>query len=177
MKFFSSLALSTIFIAGAFAQSVDIGAPADGTTVSAGSNITVEIDKPPTLTGSTEVAIIIGFLSCSGFASGCPPPSEILGTILYNGPYDPEFHSTGGGVNDRPYQNFTVTIPSSVSPGPAQLGVAHVALVGAGQYPFLETLNITLNVVSVKRGEGIPPFDISWAPESGDTTISFPSDT
>ncbi|KAF7377901.1 hypothetical protein MSAN_00213800 [Mycena sanguinolenta] len=147
MKFLSSLALSTVFAATALAQSVGIGAPPDGTTVSAGSNITVEIDRPPTLTPSTEVAIIIGFLSCGGFASSCPPPSEILGTILYNGPYDPEFSSSGGGVNHRPYQNFTVTIPSSASPGKAQLGVAHVALVGAGQYPFLETHNITLNVV------------------------------
>ncbi|KAF7377903.1 hypothetical protein MSAN_00214000 [Mycena sanguinolenta] len=147
MKFFSSLALSAIFMAGALAQSVDIGAPADGTTVSAGSNITVEIDRPDTLTGSTEIAIIIGFLPCGASASGCLPPSEGLGTILYNGPFDPEFSSSGGGVNHRPHQNFTVTIPSSASPGVAQLGVAHVALVGAGEFPLLETLNITLNVV------------------------------
>ncbi|KAJ6461072.1 hypothetical protein C8R45DRAFT_538174 [Mycena sanguinolenta] len=147
MKFFSSLALSALFAAAALAQSVNIGAPDDGTTVSAGSNITVEIDRPDTLTPSTEVAIIIGFLSCGSFASGCLPPSEGLGTILYDGPYNPQFASSGGGVNHRPHQNFTVTIPSSAPPGIAQLGVAHVALVGADQWPLLETLNITLNVV------------------------------
>ncbi|KAJ7220575.1 hypothetical protein GGX14DRAFT_331268, partial [Mycena pura] len=60
-------------------------------------------------------------------ASVCSPPSEALGTILYDGPYDPEF---GGGANLHPHQNFTVTIPSSASesPGKAKLGVAHVAL-------------------------------------------------
>ncbi|KAJ7244432.1 hypothetical protein B0H12DRAFT_1054872 [Mycena haematopus] len=146
MKFFSSLALSTLlFATAALAQSVDIGAPADGSTVLHGSNITVEIDRPDTLTGSTEVAIVIGFWHCGSAASVCPPPSDVLGTILYNGPYDPEFR-TGGG-SKPPYQNFTVTIPSTALPGKAQLGVAHLSLVGAGQYPFLETRNITLNVV------------------------------
>ncbi|KAJ6461078.1 hypothetical protein C8R45DRAFT_879278 [Mycena sanguinolenta] len=147
MKFLSSLALSALCAATALAQSVQIGAPAAGTTVSAGSNITVEIDRPDSLTASAEVAIVIGFLPCGGFASGCPPPSETLGTVLYNGPYDPEFSAPVGGVNKPPHQNFTVTIPSSASPGPAQLGVVHVALVGLSETPLFETLNITLNVV------------------------------
>ncbi|KAF7377905.1 hypothetical protein MSAN_00214200 [Mycena sanguinolenta] len=144
MKFLGSLALSAVFAATALAQAVDIGAPAAGTTVSAGSNITVEIDRPDSLTASTEVAVVIGFLSCG--ASGCPPPSETLGTILYNGPYDPEFSNDGSGVNKPPHQNFTVTIPSSASSGPAQLGVIHLALVGLSETPLFETLNVTLNV-------------------------------
>jgi hypothetical protein len=46
MKFFPSLALSSLFASAAFAQNVAIGAPADGTTVTAGSNMTVEVDRP-----------------------------------------------------------------------------------------------------------------------------------
>ncbi|KAF8218118.1 hypothetical protein K438DRAFT_1952957 [Mycena galopus ATCC 62051] len=145
MKFFSSLALSALFATAALAQGTDIGAPADGATVKAGSNITVEIDRPDTLTGSTEVAVIIGFESCVEL-NFCPPPSSLMGTILYNGPFDPEFH-TDVTPGKPPYQNFTVTIPSSAPAGAAQLNLAHFSLVGASLYPFLETHNITLNVV------------------------------
>ncbi|KAJ6555077.1 hypothetical protein DFH09DRAFT_1165476 [Mycena vulgaris] len=145
MKFFSSLALGTILATTAFAQRIEIGAPADGSSVKAGSNMTVEVDRPDTLTGSTEVAIVIGFLSCVGFPEGCPPPSDIIGNILYNGPYDPEFH-TNVSRSKPPHQNFTVTIPASARTGPAQLSVTHFSLVGAGPFPFLESLNITVNV-------------------------------
>ncbi|KAJ6461092.1 hypothetical protein C8R45DRAFT_842449 [Mycena sanguinolenta] len=145
MKVLSVLSLSAM-LTTAFAQGVVIGAPADGSTVRRGSKITVEINRPDTLTGSTEIAIVIGFLFCGKSpTSKCPPPSEILGTILYNGSYQPEFHS---GDAKPPYQNFTVSIPTSASPGKAQLGVAHFSLVGASQFPFLEIFNITLNVVS-----------------------------
>ncbi|KAJ6493999.1 hypothetical protein C8R47DRAFT_1118009 [Mycena vitilis] len=143
MKFLSSLALSALLAASAYGQRAFIGAPADGTSVTAGSNITVELDRPDTLTGSTEVAVIIGFFSCTSTGSVCPGPSEALGTILYNGPYDPEFQPGP----KPPYQNFTVTIPPSAPKGKAQLGVAHFSLVGASEVPILETLNVTLNVV------------------------------
>jgi hypothetical protein len=80
-----------------------------------------------TLTGSTEVAVVIGFWHCGGATSICPAPSDVLGSILYNGPYDPEFHT---GVAKPPHQNFTVTIPSTAQAGKAQLSVAHFSLVG-----------------------------------------------
>ncbi|KAJ7479696.1 hypothetical protein FB451DRAFT_1086261 [Mycena latifolia] len=145
MKFLSSLALGATLVSTAFAQGIAIGAPADGSTVTAGSNITVEVDRPDTLTPSTEVALVIGFLSCVPFPAGCPPASEDLGNILYNGPYDPEFHPSVS-VSKPPHQNFTVTIPASAATGPAQLSVTHFSLVGAGPFPFLQTVNITLNV-------------------------------
>ncbi|KAJ7244431.1 hypothetical protein B0H12DRAFT_1309555 [Mycena haematopus] len=143
MKLLSLLPLSAMLTI-AFAQRADIGAPADGSTVRRGSKIIVEIDRPDTLTGSTEVAIIVGLWHCGGSESVCPPPSEVLGTILYNGPYAPEFHNSD---SKPPYQNFTVKIPLDAPIGKAQLGVAHLSLVGAGPFPFLETFNITLNVV------------------------------
>lgn len=157
MKFPTPLIGPILLAAAAFAQSVDIGAPASGTTVKAGSNITVEVDRPVsrtnqilnktsyivhrphtvpqnTLTGSTEVAVVIGFLSCVGFSTGiCPPPSEIIGSILYNGPYDPQFH-TNVTPTKPPYQNFTVTIPKTAEAGPAQLSVTHFSLVGVSTY-------------------------------------------
>ncbi|KAJ7434501.1 hypothetical protein B0H11DRAFT_2040660 [Mycena galericulata] len=147
MKLFSSLIMSIMLATAAFAQSCDIGAPADGATVTPGTNITVEVDRPDTLTGSTEVAVVIGFLSCGGFyAQNCPPPSEILGEILYLGPYDPEFQYGPGLPNKPPYQNFTVAIPASAPTGPAQISVIHFSLVGASLGPYLQCLNVTVNV-------------------------------
>ncbi|KAJ7434517.1 hypothetical protein B0H11DRAFT_1757567 [Mycena galericulata] len=147
MKFFSSLVMSAMLATAAFAQNVDIGAPADGATVTPGTNITVEVDRPDTLTGSIEVAVVIGFLSCVPFnAQTCPPPSEIIGQILYNGPYDPEFRTGPGLPNKPPYQNFTVAIPASAPTGPAQISVTHFGLVGAGFEPFVQSLNVTVNV-------------------------------
>lgn len=49
-----------------------------------------------------------------------------MGQILYNGPFDPQFHET----YLPPYENFTVQIPSSIASGTALLGVVHVTLVG-----------------------------------------------
>ncbi|KAJ7202018.1 hypothetical protein GGX14DRAFT_463557 [Mycena pura] len=145
-KFLAPFVLITVLAASAFAQTVGIGAPADGATVHPGKTLTVEVDRPDTLTGSTEIAIVIGFQSCTGFPAGCPPPADLMGTILFNGPYDPEFH-TDVTPSKPPYQNFTVTIPASAPKGPAQLNLAHFALVGASEFPFLETRNITLKVV------------------------------
>ncbi|KAJ7729797.1 hypothetical protein B0H16DRAFT_225176 [Mycena metata] len=142
MKLLCSLVFSTLLAATAFAQNIAIGSPADGSTVQAGSNISVEVDRPDTLTGSIEVAVVIAFLSCNG-RPACPVASEVLGSILYNGPFNPQFVT---GVSRPPHQNFTVTVPSTVSSGPAQLAVSHFSLVGAGPFTFLETLNITLNV-------------------------------
>ncbi|KAJ7080584.1 hypothetical protein B0H15DRAFT_953455 [Mycena belliarum] len=145
MKFLSYLGMPALLATTAFAQRIAIGAPLDGASVTAGSSITVEVDRPDTLTGSREVAIVIGFLSCSSFPASCPPPSEIIGSILYNGPYDPEFH-TNVSFSKPPHQNFTVTVPPAARKGVAQLSVTHFSLVGAGPFPFLETVNITVNV-------------------------------
>ncbi|KAF8218119.1 hypothetical protein K438DRAFT_1796335 [Mycena galopus ATCC 62051] len=143
MRLLTFLSLSAL-LTTAFAQSAYIGAPANGSTVHRGSNITVEIDRPDTLTGSTEIAIVIGLLFCGGTHSTCLPPSSTLGTILYSGGYDPEFYT---GVAKPPHQNFTVEIPSTAQVGKSQLGLAHFSLVGASEWPVLETRNITLNVV------------------------------
>ncbi|KAJ7143708.1 hypothetical protein C8R44DRAFT_601271 [Mycena epipterygia] len=125
----------------AFAQGIAIGAPVQGSTVHRGSKVIVEVDRPDTLTGSAELALVIGFLNC--FASPCPSPMDRIGSILYNGSYDPQFH------NDPfkpPYQNFTVIIPEGASTGIAQLSVIHFSLVGAGPFPLLQSRNITLVV-------------------------------
>jgi uncharacterized membrane protein len=62
MKFVLSVLASTLFIGFALAQSIAIGFPADGTPVTAGSSITVEIDRPVRLLGVLNLAIITEIL-------------------------------------------------------------------------------------------------------------------
>ncbi|KAF8157978.1 hypothetical protein B0H34DRAFT_656625 [Crassisporium funariophilum] len=136
--------LSCIFLAtAAMAQRIAIGYPADGTAVIAGSNILLEVDRPNSLSASAEVAIVVGIQSCNN--GPCNPP-DLLGSILYNGPFHPQFQP--GVFTKPPHQNYTVTIPQTIAQGPALLSVYHVALIGASQsIPFTETQTITLNVL------------------------------
>ena len=144
---FKSLFALFLFATAVFAQSAFIGLPAYNQTASPGSNIIVQVQRPVglatlhlpperitdyalcfvsqnSLTGSEEVAVVIGLQSCPD--RPCTPPSGFMGTILYNGPFSPVYHET----YLPPYQNFTVQVPSSFGAGTALIGVAHVTLIG-----------------------------------------------
>ncbi|KIM51714.1 hypothetical protein SCLCIDRAFT_142654 [Scleroderma citrinum Foug A] len=129
-----------LFATVACAQSAVIGYPPNGYTVSPGASLTVQVQHPNSLTGSEEVAVVIGFQSCR--ANGCISPSSYMGQILYNGPFDPQYQES----MTPPYKNFTVQVPSSAAAGTALIGVVHVMLIGAGYYPYMEVLNTTLTV-------------------------------
>ncbi|KAF7368818.1 hypothetical protein MVEN_00207000 [Mycena venus] len=121
MKLFNSLLISATVAASTLGQTIRIGSPAKGTTVKAGSNITVQVNGAQNST--IEAAVVIGLLSCS---PPCPPPAKELGQIIYNGPYFPSLHLNGNGVGPGGisiYQNLTVTIPADTPAGPAQLSV------------------------------------------------------
>ncbi|KAF5317566.1 hypothetical protein D9619_013213 [Psilocybe cf. subviscida] len=146
MKFSLTAAFSSLLLAvSAVAQTIQIGAaPKDMSVIHPGEKLLVEVDRPNSLSGSTEVAIVIALNSCHN-TTCVSPPDAILGNILYNGPYKPQFHSDA--VGKPPHQNFTVTVPSTIEKGNAQLVVYHVALIGAGPSPFTEFRNLTLKVV------------------------------
>ncbi|CAL5866320.1 uncharacterized protein PFLUO_LOCUS527 [Penicillium psychrofluorescens] len=124
----------------AVAQSANIAFP-NGAKAAAGDEYLIQIQQGDSLTNFKEIGIAIGITSCT--ESKCLPAKEELGTLLYTGPFNPEFHKTGGS---EPYQNFTVTIPKSVTAGKAQINVAHAYLVGAGFEPIMDTLNETVHV-------------------------------
>ncbi|KAF7369135.1 hypothetical protein MVEN_00240700 [Mycena venus] len=144
MKLFASLTLITALATTAFAQSISIQAPVDGTTVQAGSSITVEVIQHSSTSDLVQVALAIGL----GVPNSAP---AIGGNILYNGPFNPQIQNTGIPTGQGPptaiLQNFTVTIPTSTPAGLMSLNVAHFDLTGAIKIPHAETVNITLNVV------------------------------
>ncbi|KAH9851612.1 hypothetical protein C2E23DRAFT_829905 [Lenzites betulinus] len=136
------------FALAVFGQRIAIGAPAEWSTFKAGSNITVEVDRPMTLTGSEDVAIAIGLWPCAGYGEDANRTcaemdvTQVLGDVLYAGPYSPQLAPPD--AYKPPYQNFTVRIPENLAPGQASLGVAHFAIIGASGMPFMEVANITL---------------------------------
>ncbi|KAJ5217015.1 hypothetical protein N7468_010023 [Penicillium chermesinum] len=136
MKFFATLA--TLALAGlAAAQSANFGLPAENVELKAGSETIVQIQRPNTLTSSTEIGVAIGLSTLD------EPADEVFGTVLHTGPFEPKYHES----RSPPYQNFTVTIPEGTKKGKAHLTIAHATLIGAGPYPDLQTLNRTVTIV------------------------------
>jgi len=125
----------------AFGQGAAIGAPTAGQTLVAGDNTTVIVERPDSLTGSSEIGIGITLHHC--VQNPCEDATEDLGDILYNGAFNPQFQSTGPRT---PYQNFSVAIPSGFPAGLAVLSVPHSSLVGAGPFVLNQIINVTVNI-------------------------------
>ncbi|KAL6298605.1 hypothetical protein BKA93DRAFT_44474 [Sparassis latifolia] len=145
MIFFKYFLVFSCLTAAALAQTVWITAPAGYDSFSPGENFTVQITRPQEMSGADEVAIVIALESCAGWTGGCAEydVTQVLGTVLYQGPYAPVFQTPG----EAPYQNFTVQVPSYMAAGQASLSCSRFALLGGGLYPNLEVKNITLDVI------------------------------
>ncbi|KAH7882660.1 hypothetical protein F5I97DRAFT_1832311 [Phlebopus sp. FC_14] len=128
----------TIFTLSAFAQSTQLNYPPPGSTVTAGSDITVQVGMGGYPENIDVVSIVIGLIPCNG--GQCSPPNEFLGTVLYQGPYNPQ--------PGNYFENYTVTVPQSFPAGEASLGVINFFLVGATYEPVFDFLNETLTVVA-----------------------------
>lgn len=78
-----------------------------------------------------DIAVVIGVYPCT--APDCPDPSYPADFqnpyVLYNGAYNPAMQIGYLGYQ-VPSQNFTITIPSQIKKGPAQLAVLHVGTYG-----------------------------------------------
>ncbi|KAE8376042.1 hypothetical protein BDV26DRAFT_294458 [Aspergillus bertholletiae] len=130
------------FLAAAVsAQNAGIGFPKQDQEITAGADLVVQVQRPNSLTPSEEMGVAIGVASC--VSRPCMAPKDTLGTLLYNGPFKPVYHET----SQPPYQNFTVKIPATLAKGDAQINIAHVAIVGASTWPYLDLLNRTVVVV------------------------------
>ncbi|KAI0695759.1 hypothetical protein C8T65DRAFT_583971 [Cerioporus squamosus] len=128
-------------IAPAMAQRIWVDVPAEWTTVKPGSDIIVRVKRPDTLSSTDEVGVAIGFKPCGRIPCADFDVTQVLGSVVFNGPYNPRPYESA----TVPYENFTVTVPSYLQP-PQQvsLNIAHFALVGAEYMPFMEVDNITL---------------------------------
>ncbi|KAI0780687.1 hypothetical protein BD413DRAFT_600239 [Trametes elegans] len=128
------------FVAAALAQSVTILSPTTNTTLARGSTFVVDVDKPDTLSPSTDVSVVIGLVSCASASCSDMAAGGILGNILYKGDYTPQPRPNSSHL----FQNYSIVVPDSLQTGPAVLNVAHFYLLGAGPGPTLETVNTTV---------------------------------
>jgi len=127
LSFFTTFALAAIIILE----------PKPGAHVKMGHNFTVKVEEPVrhpginaifylhslqvSIEGPIQVALVIGLQSCP--STSCVPGD--MGLILYNGPFNPEFHN-----GQQPSQSFVVTAPSGLEKGKAVLEVLHLGLLG-----------------------------------------------
>ncbi|KAJ7763748.1 hypothetical protein B0H16DRAFT_1883657, partial [Mycena metata] len=143
MHLLKSLAMIVFLATSALAQSIVVDAPRPGANIPLTStNLTVQIERPDTLSASKEVSVAIGYKLCD-VDEGCGLGAQ----LLYNGPYNPTLHTPS--IPDQPnfYQNFTFPSPFS-TPGPVELTVVHFFDIGAGEnIPFVEAVSINLNIV------------------------------
>ncbi|KAF9444344.1 hypothetical protein P691DRAFT_348922 [Macrolepiota fuliginosa MF-IS2] len=143
MKFTSALLPILALITTATAQRSYIRNPTNGTSVAKGTPVVVQLVRPNSIQGSTEVGIALSFQSCP--SSPCPPAEQQLGSILFVGQYNPQLHEIPG----NPYQNFTVTIPDfDFGPGRAEIISTRFHLIGAGPSPVLETNVVEVNLTN-----------------------------
>ncbi|EGN93890.1 hypothetical protein SERLA73DRAFT_144906 [Serpula lacrymans var. lacrymans S7.3] len=139
MKIFAFAATVASILAPVIAQTIDIGYPTDGTVFNPGQSVNAQILRPDSIIGCTEVGIALAIDTCSN--GTCPSPSDVLGSVLYSGPFKPTAHAQQGF-----YQNFTVQIPSGLNAGEAIFTLTHLCLLGAGPTPLLEYRNASVTI-------------------------------
>jgi len=143
MKLASFLTLASLAVSAAFAQNVQIGFPDPNSYVTAGKNITVQVEQPDTIASLQPIVIVISMLLCQ--STPCPAPSSELGNVLFTGPFNPQFPPPPT-TQHIPQQNYTVQVPSFPSGSKAQLSVTELILIGAGPSPQLEFAKVPLTV-------------------------------
>ncbi|KIJ57619.1 hypothetical protein HYDPIDRAFT_34936 [Hydnomerulius pinastri MD-312] len=134
----AALPLALLAAGSAFAQSTQLTLPAPGSTLTAGSEVTVQVGMGGYPENIDVVSIVIGLMPCYG--GQCYGPNEFLGSILYQGPYNP--------VSGNYFENYTVTVPEGFPAGEATLGVINFFMVGASYEPVFDFLNETVYVTS-----------------------------
>ncbi|KAI9568439.1 hypothetical protein HD554DRAFT_723442 [Boletus coccyginus] len=133
---FGKLICVAALTSAVLAQGINFTVPAAGSTVTAGSAITVEVERPGPSTAIEVVAVAIG-ASESACAGGCINGG--LGAILYTGIFDPKSTNSEGNA----FQNITVTAPNWFN-GLAELNIAFFCLLGATIHtPELQFTNTT----------------------------------
>ncbi|KAF8838564.1 hypothetical protein BDN67DRAFT_954823 [Paxillus ammoniavirescens] len=138
--YFFEAALSLALLAGsALAQSTQLTLPAPYSTLIPGNNATVRVGMGGYPENIDVVAMVIGLAAC--YDGECFPPTDTMGTILYQGPYNP--------VRGQYYEDFTVTVPKYFLPGKAALNVINFFMVGASYVPNVHFLNETVYIASL----------------------------
>jgi len=143
----SFVVLTSLFAA---AQAQFFGAPAPGSTIQAGQQVTVQVIVPIDTSveaGQEEVSLVIGIVACG---STCPAASADLGEILFVGKYQSQ-GVIGNTLNQ--FENFSFVVPSDIS-GSASIQAQHVFLLTPPRHaiPNVEYESVAVQVSSGSSG-------------------------
>ncbi|KAH9887357.1 hypothetical protein C8Q73DRAFT_261910 [Cubamyces lactineus] len=128
----------------ALAQQATIVAPAAGSNITGGSVTTIEVHQDESATDDVQVAVILGFRSCTtGSCAGIDPSEDGVGDIIYAGTFDPQRDPSQ--PQKGLFQDFEWSVPAGF-PGPALLSLVHLQAVGAVKVPVLSTSSIQINL-------------------------------
>ncbi|KAI0363432.1 hypothetical protein BV20DRAFT_144836 [Pilatotrama ljubarskyi] len=128
----------------ALAQQAQIVSPAPGSTITAGSEVTIEVHQDEAATDDVQVAVILGIRGCpSGDCTGFDPADFGMGTLIYHGVFDPQRDPTQ--PQKGLFQDFTFQVPDFLS-GSTLLSLAHLQAVGAVKIPTFNVSSIVVNV-------------------------------
>ncbi|CAK5274321.1 unnamed protein product [Mycena citricolor] len=118
MKFTTATLSAAMLGFASFVQGITIQSPTAGTVLTAGSTVSVRIFAPLVQPGSVEASVVISLLS-----GAVKPTTSDVGTVLYDGKFNPTFHIQGSGpAGSQLYDTISVKIPANVT-GTAQLNV------------------------------------------------------
>ncbi|EKM56237.1 uncharacterized protein PHACADRAFT_253253 [Phanerochaete carnosa HHB-10118-sp] len=104
----------------ALAQRLHIQEPTAGQTVSGSGTIIVELEQDQSLGPLVQTSVLIAMNNCFDVCS--EPDQWGPATVLYNGPFNPQFNSSAPEKGH--YQDFAIQLPGFQSGG-AIIQVAH----------------------------------------------------
>ncbi|EMD34595.1 hypothetical protein CERSUDRAFT_116762 [Gelatoporia subvermispora B] len=142
MKAFFVLAALAI---GATAQTASFLIPQPNATIAPGSTVTIQIHQDESLSDDVQLGIAIGLATCfSGSCANYDPSQDGMGTILYNGPFNPQHDPSDpeAGLQER----FNLTFPGST--GPSVLSVVQMQAVGAVKVPTFNVADVVIKIAN-----------------------------
>ncbi|KAI0674701.1 hypothetical protein C8Q78DRAFT_613235 [Trametes maxima] len=146
-----SLLLAASLALTALAQQATIVSPAPGSTITPGSEITIEVHQDGAATDDVQVAIILGFRSCpGGTCDGFDPAEDGVGTIVYSGAFNPQ-HDPNQPQKGL-FQDFKFQVPTDSTQGASTFSLAHLQAVGAVKVPEFNVNNIVVTVGTPAAG-------------------------
>ncbi|OCH86250.1 hypothetical protein OBBRIDRAFT_249953 [Obba rivulosa] len=137
--FFALVALA----AGAAAQTASFLIPQPGATIAPGSTVTVQVHQDESTSDDVQLGIAIGLATCfSGTCANYDPAQDGMGTILYSGPFNPQFNSSDPEAGLQ--ESFTLTFPGST--GPSVLSIAQMQAVGVNKIPTFNVVDVVIEM-------------------------------
>ncbi|RPD55614.1 hypothetical protein L226DRAFT_150075 [Lentinus tigrinus ALCF2SS1-7] len=144
----SSSIMKTLFVLAslalsALAQQALIISPTNGSTITAGSTLVVDVHQDESATDDVQVAVVLGLAPC--LTGPCGTPGEPgVGTILFKGEFNPQRDPSA--PEKGLHQTFTVQVPQFSDQGDNILSLTHLQMVGAVKEASLQTNGIVVNV-------------------------------